>query len=537
MSHIHLNAVCVGADPQNPLFPPLSESISHEVVGLFGRNGCGKSTLLSAIASKRGLVSGSVTTDGAIGMMKQGAYSSGISVAQALAVADPLSILERIERGEAQGTDLDDADWDLPSRLEGMLSRVGLSDLALDRPANDLSGGQQCRVKIAALLIAQPDILLLDEPTNDLDDEGRAMVAQLLKDWGGPALVASHDRELLEGMDRIVELSPAGAVSVGGGWSTFKAQRDAIRERAKEALGQAERVARQARTAQQARTERHAQRSKQGRQGAARRDDSKLEINAQKDRAAKTLARNLAVGKDQVDHTIEALSKAAAQVERVVPVRIELPSSGLLSGHELVDVSAVCCEFGGEHVFGPLNLRITGPQRIALHGPNGSGKSSLLRIISGSLTPSAGFVRADQGAIAVLDQHLSLLGAQETALEAMRRHNSARNAQTAHAALAQYGFRSEWSQREVQTLSGGERVRLALACLFSAPEPPKLLILDEPTNHLDIHAVELLELALSEYDGAILCVSHDAEFRRALKLDKVINLTAEDRAHTDDLRN
>ncbi|EAQ29858.1 ABC transporter, ATP-binding protein [Erythrobacter sp. NAP1] len=525
MSHIHLNGVCVGADLLNPLFPPLSETISHEVVGLFGRNGCGKSTLLTAIAAGSGLVSGSVTADGTIGIMKQGAFEKGVSVAEALGVECQLSILARIERGEAQGTDLEDADWDLPSRLEHALSQVGLPDISLERPAHSLSGGQQCRVKIAGLQIARPDILLLDEPTNDLDEEGRAMVAKLLEDWDGPVLVASHDRELLESMDRIIELSPAGALSVGGGWSTFKAQRDAIREQAKDALDQAERDASQARAAQQARTERQAQRSRQGRQGAARRDDSKLEINVQKGRAEKTSARNLAIGKEQVEDTIDAVSNAAALVERVVPVRIELPRSRLLNGHVLLDASAICCEFSGMHVFGPLDLRITGPERIAFNGPNGSGKTSLLRIISGEIPPSAGSLGCDRNAIAVLDQHLSLLKQTESALEAIRRHNPALDRQSAHAALAQYGFRSEWGQRDVQTLSGGERVRLAFACLFSAPEPPKLLILDEPTNHLDIYAIELLEQALIDYDGAILCVSHDLAFRRALGLEKVIDMT------------
>ena len=524
MSHIQLDGVSLGAADKPPLFPPLSESISHEVVGLFGRNGSGKSTLLSAIAGLRMPASGTIVVDGKIAVMQQGAFAADQSIAQALGIAAPLAILRRIESGAPHASDLEEADWDLPSRVERTLAQTGLPGLCLDRPAAHLSGGQQCRVKLAALLLAEPDILLLDEPTNDLDEAGRELVHALLREWEGPALVASHDRALLENMDRIIELSPAGALTVGGGWSAFKEQRDAIRAQATQALEEAEQQSKKASAIHQARSERQARRSRQGKVAAARRDDSKLQVNAQKGRAQKTAARTTAVGQEQVARTRDAVQAAAARVERLVPIRIELPPSGLQRGHRLVEARAITCVRAGRPVFGPLDLNVTGPERIALTGPNGSGKSSLLRIISGELSPDSGCVRSDGERMALLDQHLSLLQPVETAMASMQRHNPCLDEREAHAALARYGFRSEWGRRTVETLSGGERVRLALACLFSGPVQPALLILDEPTNHLDIHAIEMLEDALYGYDGAIICVSHDSSFRAALGLDRTIDL-------------
>ena len=524
MSHIHLDGVSVGADNQNSLFPPFSETISHEIVGLFGRNGSGKSSLLYVISGDRAAARGTVTIDGKVGYMRQGAFPAGVSIAQALGVGEQLDMLERIEAGDSLPSDLEDADWSLPARLEAILAKLGLPDLGLEREAAELSGGEQCRVKIAALLLAEADILLLDEPTNDLDDDGRAIVADLLRDWKGAALVASHDRALLENMDRIIELSPAGVLSVGGGWSAFKAQRDAVRAQAIDALEDAEQNAKRARAVQQARTERQARRSKQGKLSSARRDASRLEINAQKSRAEKTSARNVAIGQEQVSQTKAAIEDAAARVERIVPVRIELPASGLQRGHLLLEASQISCGYEHNPVFGPLDVRITGPERIALTGRNGSGKSTLLKVISGALSADAGTVRNEPDRTAVLDQHLSLLAPTENALEAMLRHNPSLTKHEAHAALAQYGFRAEWCERVVESLSGGERVRLALACLFSGPTPPQLLLLDEPTNHLDIYAIEMLEEALCSYDGAIVCVSHDAEFRSALKLERTLDL-------------
>jgi ATPase subunit of ABC transporter with duplicated ATPase domains len=257
---------------------------------------------------------------------------------------------------------------------------------------------------------------------------------------------------------------------------------------------------------------------------SARRDASSLEINAQKSRAEKTSARNVAIGQEQVSQTEAAINEAAALVERIVPVRIELPATGLQRGHRLLDATQISCSYGQRTLFGPLDISITGPERIALTGANGSGKSTLLKVISGALSPIAGTVRNRPDRAAVLDQHLSLLSPDEDALAAMQRLNPALNKHEAHAALAQYGFRADWCERMVASLSGGERVRLALACLFSGPTPPQLLLLDEPTNHLDIYAIEMLEEALCGYDGAIVCVSHDAEFRSALKLEKTVDL-------------
>lgn len=528
MSHIQLKDVCVGAADHKSLFPPLNLSISHEVVGLVGRNGCGKSSLLTLVAGDQVPASGSISVEGTVAYMRQGPFAERTSIAQALDVEPSLDTLSRIERGQPRNGDLERADWDLPMRLEQIFAQVGLSDLSLEKPAWQLSGGQQCRVKLARLLLARADILLLDEPTNDLDEEGRAMIARLLNEWNGPALVASHDRALLGGMDRLIELSPAGVLNFGGGWTEFAERRDAIRDRAQGAFEEAKRRSKQAKAVHRARSERQAKRSRHGKMSSSRSGDSKLEISARKRRAEKTAARTEVIGQEQLGATQAAVEAASAFVEQVAPVQIELPRSELQSGHRVLDATSISCSYDEQRVFGPLNLVITGPERIALVGRNGAGKSSLLRVISGELSPSGGCVLTDQQRIAVLDQHLSLLEPGQSALALLQRHNPILDKREAHAALARYGFRADWSQREVSTLSGGERVRLSLACLFSGPISPHLLILDEPTNHLDIYAIEMLEAALREYDGAIICASHDVPFRAALKLDRIVDLDVQE---------
>jgi ATPase subunit of ABC transporter with duplicated ATPase domains len=506
-----------------PLFSDLTLALGSERVGLVGRNGSGKSTLLAIATGLREPEAGSVARHGAVGLLRQIPPAAG-TVGRALGVEAALQAMARLEAGEGTAEDAVLAEWDLPDRLEQALADVGLPGLGMERDVATLSGGERTRLGLAALLLAAPDVLLLDEPTNNLDREGCQAIQALLQGWRGGALVVSHDRALLEAMDRIVELSPVGVTVHGGGWSSFVAARDAARERAAEDLERARRSMGQQAQAAQRQAEKQARRDKAGRATKARGDLPRILLGKMQERAETTAAGNRVLAERQAQEARDRLDAARRQVEVVTPLTIALPPSGLPTNRTVLALRDVVVAPAGRHLAGPLSFAITGPERVALRGPNGSGKTSLLRIAAGEAEPASGTVQRADGAIVMLDQHVSLLNPELSLVENMRVYHPEMTVHQAHEALARFAFRNREAQRAAGTLSGGERLRAGLAMVFSGPRVPQLLILDEPTNHLDLDAVEELERALKGFDGALLMVSHDDAFLEAIGIEREIAL-------------
>lgn len=520
-----LDAVSAATPDGRPLFDTLTIAFGRERTGLVGRNGVGKTTLLRLLTGEQQPAVGVVGRAGRVGLLRQTlSPTPGATVAGLLDVADPLARLDRIEAGEGGEDDLADADWTLPVRIEEALAEVGLSGLALDRAADTLSGGQATRLSLAALLIAEPDVILLDEPTNNLDVEARAFVVGFLRRWKSGAVVVSHDRTLLREMDRIVELSSLGARVYGGGYDLYAERKAQEREAAERGLSVAERdAARVDREVQKAR-EKKARRDAAGKRFAAKGTEPKILLGAMAERAENSAGRGAHLADRQREDAAEALEAAKANVERVRALAFDLPSSSLASGKTVLAFEDAGFSHGGQPVLADLSLKIIGPERVAVVGPNGSGKTTLIRLAAGELEPSAGTITRGARSV-LLDQKTAILRENQTILENFQRLNPTATVNDAQAALARFLFRNVAAQQRVGTLSGGERLRAAMACVLSGAEPPQLLILDEPTNHLDLQSIEAVEAALAGYDGALLVVSHDRDFLDAIGVEREIDLS------------
>jgi ATPase subunit of ABC transporter with duplicated ATPase domains len=510
------------------LFSDIDLSFGLERVGLVGRNGVGKTTLFRLISGEMPPASGSITTSGKLAVLAQSSMQTCAgTVADLFGVAPALAVLDRAERGDATAAEIAEADWTLEARLAAALARFRL-DAPATTPLASLSGGQRTRMCLAALLFAEPDFLLLDEPTNNLDRDGRDAVIDMLSDWRTGAIVISHDRELLETMDAIVELSPLGATRYGGNWSQYREQRALDLAAARHDLAAAEqRLADVARSSQAA-AERQARRDGAGRRKRAKRDMPRILMGMMKNRSENSGGKAALLAERQQAEAQAAVTAARGRIEILQPLSAAVPASGLAAGRMVLRADDLCGGHAPDHlIIRDLSFAMTGPERVAVTGPNGSGKSTLLRLLTGELPPLSGEVRLGVE-WALLDQNVGILDPSGSIRDNFRRLNPGSDENACRAALARFKFRAAAALQEVATLSGGELMRAGLACVLGGNNPPSLLILDEPTNHLDIESIEIIEAGLRAYDGALLVVSHDLRFLEEIAISRLIELALED---------
>jgi ATPase subunit of ABC transporter with duplicated ATPase domains len=507
-----------------PVFSDLHLTFGPERTGVVGRNGVGKSSLLRLIAGELKPLAGAVSVGGRLAALRQTVQPApDETIASLFGVAAELSILQRAAAGGATEEDLAAADWTLEDRISASLQALGLS-AEPDARLCALSGGQRVRAALAALIFAEPDFLILDEPTNNLDREGREAVARMLDGWRAGAVVVSHDRDLLEGMDAIVELTSLGATRYGGGWSAYRSRKAAELGALERDLAVAERrVAGLART-QQTRVERKARKDSAGRRDAAKGGAPKILLGARKSRAEATSGDQAKIAERQISQAQATAKAVRARVEVLAPLTVEIPSTGLARGSDVLRLEQVSIGYRADSpLLTHLDLTLGGPQRLAITGPNGSGKSTLLATIVGALPPLAGRVWRC-AAFALLDQSVSVLEPGEMILDNFRRLNPGSGENACRAALARFRFRAEAALQTAGSLSGGQRLRAGLACVLGGARPPSVLILDEPTNHLDIESVEAVEAGLAAFDGALIVVSHDEAFLEGIGIDRRLAL-------------
>ncbi|GAA1481546.1 ATP-binding cassette domain-containing protein [Gordonia sinesedis] len=483
------------------VFDGLSLTVPTGRSALVGANGAGKTTLLDLIAGTRQPIAGSVSSRGEIALVPQHPDADPTAtIAEVFGIATIRDAVRRIEHGSVAPADFDivgDA-WDIEDRARAELSALGLVT-DLDRTVGALSGGELTLLTLASRLLSRPDILLLDEPTNNLDEHSRTMLFEALDRFGGTVLVVSHDLELLERVEVTLEVYHGRVRTFGGPYSHYREVIDGEQQAAQAAVATAtndlrkqkrEMAAAEVALDRRARTAAKAEREKRV---------PKIIAHGRRDAAQVSAGKFRTAHRDDVDAAAERLGSARDDVRDDRSARITMPHSGLASRTQVVDDD---------------RLRLDGPERVALVGPNGAGKTTLIR----SLTRT-GRILVPWAAV---PQRLAFDDPSRTVAEHLSATHPDRTHQQVRAHLARFLFRGNAGDRVLAELSGGERLRVALASALLTDPVPKLLILDEPTNNLDIDTVEELVSALSDWDGALLLVSHDPGFRHRVGIEREV---------------
>lgn len=492
----------------------------RDKVGLVGRNGAGKSTLLKIVAGYQRPDSGNISrpTLSTLGFLHQ---EMNIPKGRTV-MAETLTAFDEVRKMEARMNDIHHqmetrTDYEsesyhnlideftslndsflllggvtMEADAERVLKGLGFQQKDFSRLTDEFSGGWQMRIELAKMLLQRPNYLLLDEPTNHLDIESIIWLEDFLQDYPGAVIVISHDKQFLDNVTkRTVEVELGKVFDYKAPYSEFVALRADRREKLQSAYENQQKV-----IAQKERT------------------INRFIAKANKTKMAQSMQKQL----DKMDRVEMDDEDIAAMNLRFPPA----PRSGAI----VAEAMGLSKSYGALNVLRQVDFKIERGERVAFVGQNGQGKTTLAKIIVNQLNHSEGELKLGHNVqIGYYAQNQSdTLDGKMTLLETMEKFSPPEMRTKLRSILGAFLFSGEDAEKKVSVLSGGERARLALACLLLRPF--NLLVLDEPTNHLDIISKDVLKEALRAYDGAMIVVSHDREF-----LSELTDITIEFRDH------
>ncbi|MDD4880292.1 MAG: ATP-binding cassette domain-containing protein [Gallionellaceae bacterium] len=465
-----------------------------EKIGLIGANGSGKSSLFALLRNELQADAGDVDFPAAWRIAHVAQETPALDRSALDYAIDGDTTLRRLETelaeaesahdghriGELHGA-LQDADaYTVRARAEQLLTGLGFANEQMGRPVASFSGGWRMRLNLAQALMCPSDLLLLDEPTNHLDLDAILWLEDWLKRYGGTLIVISHDRDFLDGVvNVVVHIDGKKLKRYGGNYSSFETQR-AVNL----ALGQAA-------YAKQSRERAHLQSF-----------IDRFKAKASKAKQAQSRMKMLAKMEDLAPiHAAAEFSFEFGEPER--------------APNPLLVLEDVIAGYGDKAILSGINLNLQAGQRIGLLGVNGAGKSTLIKTLVGDVPPLAGKLVAGKGlAIGYFAQHqLEMLRHDQSPLWHLGKLSPTTREQELRNFLGGFNFNGEMATAAIAPLSGGEKARLALALIVW--QKPNLLLLDEPTNHLDLETREALTVALAQFEGTLILVSHDRHLLRA----------------------
>lgn len=524
MSVCQANDVAYHLDNGKILFENINFSMNSNRIGLLGRNGIGKSLLISLITGARKPTKGHVNLTVSVAEYEQ--HPSEIlndyrTVAQYLGLEPVLLAIERIAAGECSPELFDQVGdhWRVDKQLRTQLVALGLPpDIHLS--CSRLSGGQLTRLRLWRLFSSRTGMLVLDEPSNHLDIDGKCWLLNEIRQFAGHILLVSHDRFLLREMEEIWELSQLGLTRYGGNYDVYEREKSlavsAVDRQLNELSQQKKRLMKQIQNNREKAEKRAAQGNRVRKAGG----QSKLLLDYQKNSAEASVSARRKQDAAQVDQLVNRNATLHRKQEALKAQTLALPKLMPAKG-KLLTVSRLRLPYGCVQ---EISFQLSGSDKLHVQGGNGCGKSSLLKVIAGIMQPLAGEVRRGVH-ISYLDQDYASLNGNSSVLDHFLDACPDISETAARTRLAGAGLGTDVVFRNVNQLSGGEKMKLAVL-IVGYQSGTQLLLLDEPDNHLDLDGKQVLADALKQYQGAFIMVSHDDDFVKDCGVTKSITVAA-----------
>lgn len=494
---------------QHKLFDQLSFQLPlNQFCGLIGRNGQGKSLLMSLLQeqSTELAYSGQISWQCPHQHLAQLQRVQAHTIAQALDIEDLYQCFERIQQGTASFSDYDQVEqlWHLPTEWQHLLESAGLP-AALDTPTQHLSEGQKTKLALCRLFLLKDHYLLLDEPSNHLDTQGRQWLIEQMAQHPTGGLIISHDRQLLSHVQGIFALNQLGLHYYGGNYALYQQQQQRQVEALSNAVQQEKRELKQLKEQQHQSQMKAQKRKKTGEKLRASGSQAPILLDAKKEQSEQSLSHLRKQQNKQLADAKDELQQKQTQLEHLKSQSFEFTQTSDKSG-EILRCQHLQLTYAKTQ---PIDLALSAGEKLHLIGANGTGKSTLLKTLQGLIPPLAGEIYCKVSAV-YLDQNLSLLNENLSAIEYLCGIDSNLTEQQARTLLGNLQIRRDKALSPLTTLSGGERLKVALLGLKQ--QAVELLLLDEPENHLDIESRELLAQAIRSFNGAVILVSHDESF-------------------------
>ncbi|MCV2484939.1 ATP-binding cassette domain-containing protein [Flavobacterium sp. SH_e] len=512
------------------LFQNISFSLNnHEKTALIGNNGVGKSTLLKIISGELQPFSGQINQSSKPYFVPQlfGQFND-LTIAEALKIREKLTSLKEILEGVVTEENLQllNDDWAIEERCNEALSYWQLNDLDLNQKMETLSGGQKTKVFLAGIMIHEPDVVLLDEPSNHLDFAGRTLLYDFVKSTSSSLLIVSHDRALLNILEKTFEMSKNGISVYGGNYDFYSEQKKNENNALEQDVQSKEKALKKAKEKERETIERQNKLDSRGKKKQEKSGVARIMMNTLRNKAENSSSKLKDVHAEKISGISEDLRQLRSLLPAIDQMKFGFNNASFHKGKIIFKALEINYKYNDLLLWKEnLSFEILSGDRIAIKGQNGSGKTTLIKIILGKLAVEQGNVASLAKKTIYIDQDYSLLNQDLKIYEQAQIFNDCGlEEHEIKMRLNRFLFsRNDWD-KPCNSLSGGERMRLMLCCLTISNEFPEVIILDEPTNNLDIQNIEILTAAINEYQGTLLVISHDQLFLEQINIEKSILL-------------